>query len=39
MHFLKRIFAVWVLGVVTSTAADLERIKYHHPGLVVDLGV
>ena len=39
MHFLKRILAVWVLAAVTSTAADLERIKYNHPGLVVDLGV
>ena len=39
MHFLKRILAVLVLAAVTSTAADLERIKYNHPGLVVDLGV
>ena len=39
MHFLKRIFGVLVLGAVNSQAADLERIKYNHPGLVVDLGV
>ena len=39
MHFLKRILSVLVLAAGTSQAADLERIKYNHPGLVVDLGV
>jgi hypothetical protein len=39
MHFLKRMLGVLVLGAVNSQAADLERIKYNHPGLVVDLGV
>ena len=39
MHFLKRIMGVLVFGAVNSQAADLERIKYNHPGLVVDLGV
>lgn len=39
MHFLKRILGILVFVVVNSQAADLERIKYNHPGLVVDLGV
>ena len=39
MHFLKRILGVLVLVAVNLQAADLERIKYNNPGLVVDLGV
>jgi len=39
MPFLRRI--VWALIALAwlLPAADLERIKYNHPGLVVDLGV
>ena len=34
-----RFFVLSLLCVAGLRAADLERIKYNHPGLKVDLGV
>ena len=34
-----RFFVLSLLCVIGLRAADLERIKYNHPGLKVDLGV
>ena len=39
MPFLGRILGVLIASAWLLPAADLERIKYNHPGLVVDLGV
>ena len=39
MYFLRHILWTLIASVWVLPAADLERIKYNHPGLVVDLGV
>ncbi|MDP7011747.1 MAG: VCBS repeat-containing protein [Verrucomicrobiota bacterium] len=39
MPFLRRILGALIASAWLLPAADLERIKYNHPGLVVDLGV
>ena len=36
---IKRILCALIASTWLLPATDLERIKYNHPGLVVDLGV
>ena len=39
MNYFCRTIVIVCLGVLRAAAADLEPLRYNHPGLTVDLGV